>query len=45
MACLIVEHFRDANSMLVIVGEAHRVGVTRILADKYGWATDSLEFR
>lgn len=43
MAHMIVERFGDARSVLVIVGEDHRVEVARILNEK-GWTTESTRF-
>ena len=44
MALATFDHFRDAESLLVIVGDDHREEVARILREKYGWTTESKRF-
>ena len=44
MARATAEHFRGAESLLVIVGDDHREEVARILGEKYGWKTESKRF-
>jgi hypothetical protein len=44
MAQAAAERFGTARSVLVIVGEAHRLEVARILHERYGWTTESRSF-
>jgi len=44
MAHAAAQRFSAAGSVMVIVGEAHRVEVARILNEAYGWHTESRTF-
>src|SRR5262249_36018066 len=44
MAHSAAQRFGGARSVMVIVGEAHRLGVARILNEAYGWHTESRAF-
>jgi len=44
MAKAIAGRFGSKESVLVIVGEAHRQEVARILHERYGWTTESTSF-
>lgn len=44
MAQAIHNIFANAESVVVIVGEAHRAEVERILHETYGWTTSSVHF-
>lgn len=44
MALASVHHFKEAESVLVIVGEDHRVEMARILHEMFGWETESRRF-
>ncbi len=44
MAQAVDNKFANVQSVVVIVGEAHRVEVGRILHEKYGWTTSAVHF-
>jgi hypothetical protein len=44
MARATVDQFGEAESVLIVVGEAHRTEVARILRQRYGWKIESTRF-